>query len=181
MLESASWGGVPGLGGVLNPGGVLSLGGCVPGSGGVSGSGGCLLWGVSALGGVSAPGGLLQGGLLPGGGIPACTEADTPPVNRMTDRCKNITLATTSLRLVIIRIWVFPPPMNVLTFHTTLPDWQNTIDMSVPPFQSFGAKRQKQWQGEWTNHTINTPCESFKITNHSYGQQVKRQYSSFLL
>ena len=34
-----------------------------------------------------------------GGGIPACTEAD-PPVNRMTDRCKNITLATTSLRPV---------------------------------------------------------------------------------
>ena len=35
-----------------------------------------------------------------GGGIPACTEEDTPPVNRMTDRCKNITLATTSLRPV---------------------------------------------------------------------------------
>ena len=27
-----------------------------------------------------------------------------PPVNRMTDRCKNITLATTSLRLVKIEI-----------------------------------------------------------------------------
>ena len=47
------------------------------------------------------------GGLLPGDvcsgdcvcGIPACTEAD-PPVNRMTDRCKNITLTTTSLRPV---------------------------------------------------------------------------------
>ena len=26
-----------------------------------------------------------------GGGIPACTEAD-PPVNRMIDSCKNITL-----------------------------------------------------------------------------------------
>ena len=35
-----------------------------------------------------------------GGGIPACTEADTPPVNRMTDTSKNITLATTSLRPV---------------------------------------------------------------------------------
>ena len=66
------------------------------------GGGGCVL-----PGGVSAPGGaggvcllqegecLLQGGcLLPGGvGIPACTEADTPPVNRITDACKNITLA----------------------------------------------------------------------------------------
>ena len=55
-------------------------------------SGGCLI-----LGGVCS-----QGGLLPGGcGIPACTGADTPPVNRMTDRCKNITLATTSLRPVM--------------------------------------------------------------------------------
>ena len=35
------------------------------------------------------------------GGIPACTEADPPPVNRITNRCKNITLATTSLRPVI--------------------------------------------------------------------------------
>ena len=44
----------------------------------------------------------LPGGVsAPGGGIPACTEADTPPVNRMTDRCKNITLATTLLRPVI--------------------------------------------------------------------------------
>ena len=34
-----------------------------------------------------------------GGGIPACTEAD-PPVNRMNDRCKNFTLATTLLRPV---------------------------------------------------------------------------------
>ena len=30
-----------------------------------------------------------------GGGIPACTEAE-PPVNRMTNRCKNITLPQTS-------------------------------------------------------------------------------------
>ena len=51
---------------------------------------------------MSAPGVcLLGGGLLRGeGGIPACTEADTPPprVNRITDTSKNITLATTSLR-----------------------------------------------------------------------------------
>ena len=39
---------------------------------------------------------MLCTGVLPrGGGIPACTEAD-PPVNRMTDRCKNITLPQTS-------------------------------------------------------------------------------------
>ena len=55
------------------------LGG-VPASRGRSAS-----WGVCFLGGV---------------GIPACTEAD-PPVNRITDTSKNITLATTSLRPVI--------------------------------------------------------------------------------
>ena len=71
----------------------------------------------------SAPGG---GGAWYQGGIPACTEAD-PPVNRMTDRCKNITLATTSLwpvtrmhsnrmrtaRLPIVR--VSGPPLDVGT------------------------------------------------------------------
>ena len=41
------------------------------------------------------PGGecLLLGGLSAPGGIPTCTEADTPSVNRITDACKNITLA----------------------------------------------------------------------------------------
>ena len=60
---------------------------------GESAPGGCLL-----PGGVSALGGLLQGGVSAtggggGGGIPACTEADPPPVDRITDACKNITLA----------------------------------------------------------------------------------------
>ena len=66
---------------------------------------GGLLWGVSAPGEVSAPGGVSAPRgcvLLGGGGIQACTEADTPHVNRMTDTSKNITLATTSLRPVII-------------------------------------------------------------------------------
>ena len=93
-------------GGVLSPGGHLVPGvsapGCVCLGGVCSGgcllqgvvcSGGCLLWGVSGSRGC-----LLQGGVCSGGGIPGCTEADTPPVNRMIDRCKNITLATTSLR-----------------------------------------------------------------------------------
>ena len=79
-------------GGVSAPVGVLSRGGSAP-------------WGSCCLG-VSAPRGLLQGGVWSQGGVcwggwyPACTEAD-PPVNRMTNRYKNITLATTSLRLVI--------------------------------------------------------------------------------
>ena len=63
----------------------------------MSASGGCLLPGGVCSGGVCYGGCLLLGG----GGIPACTEADTPPVDRITDTSKNITLATTSLRPVI--------------------------------------------------------------------------------
>ena len=62
---------------------------------------------------MSAPRG---GCLLPGrgGGIPTCTEAD-PPVNRMTDRCKNITLATTSLRPVnIIALEKYGKQLNAI-------------------------------------------------------------------
>ena len=63
-------------------------------SGGVSAwgcalGGVCSQWGVCLLPGVSAPGGSVHAGI-----------PHTPPVNRMTNRCKNITLATTSLRPV---------------------------------------------------------------------------------
>ena len=41
----------------------------------------------------------LMGGLLNGGGVVSQHALrQTPHVNRMTNRCKNITLATTSLR-----------------------------------------------------------------------------------
>ena len=45
----------------------------------------------------------LEGGCLPGGGV--CLEGGVPgqvppPVNRITDTCKNITLAKTSFRPV---------------------------------------------------------------------------------
>ena len=58
-------------------------------------------------GGVPGPGwgcAWSQGGAWSGGvdGIPACTEADPSPVNRITHTSKNITLATTSLRPVKI-------------------------------------------------------------------------------
>ena len=65
--------------------------GCVP-SAAVA-----VCWGVSALG-VSAHGGCLpMGGCLPKGGVcpwgayPSMHWGRHPPVNRMTDRCKNIT------------------------------------------------------------------------------------------
>ena len=82
----------------LVPGGAPGPGGCVPGLGrvsaprGVSGLGectwswGCVCsWGMYLVWGVSAPGGcLLRGGVR------------YSPVNRMTNRCKNITLPQTS-------------------------------------------------------------------------------------
>ena len=89
-------------GGVLSPVGVLSPEACTW-FWGMSGSKGCLLWGVSALG-VSAPrrvsalGGVCSwGGCLLLGVVSQHALRQTPPVNRMTDRCKNIALATTSL------------------------------------------------------------------------------------
>ena len=88
---------------------------CFPGG---SGLGGVCSQGVSGQGGgVCSWGGVWSevGCLLLGGGIPACTEAD-PPVNRMTDKCKNITLATTSLRPVIK--WNF----ELTVFELTVPD-----------------------------------------------------------
>ena len=81
------------IAGVCFPGGVCSGGGLL--WGGLLWGG--LLWGVSALGG-SAPGGSNSGG---GGVCLSAFSETTPPVNRMTNRCKNITLATTSLQLVI--------------------------------------------------------------------------------
>ena len=60
--------------------------------GGVSLPGGVLLAGGLLAGGVSLPG----GSSLPGGVLPA----GDPPVDRITDTSKNITLATTSLRPV---------------------------------------------------------------------------------
>ena len=68
-----SWG-VSAGGGLLQ--GVSALEGCLlQGLSALGGGGGCLLQGVSALVGVSA----LAGVSAQGGGIPACTEADTPP------------------------------------------------------------------------------------------------------
>ena len=91
MLESTS-----GEGGVWS-GGVSAPGGSAPG--------GCLVWGgVCSWGGLLREGVCSQGGcLLPGDVLP---QTRCPPVNRMTDRCKNITLATTSLRPVTTTLLV---------------------------------------------------------------------------
>ena len=70
--------------------------------GGVSPPGG----GGSSMPGGSARGGVWSGGVLHAGGVwqgepPPGWENPSPPVNRMTDRCKNTTLAKTSFRPVI--------------------------------------------------------------------------------
>ena len=64
---------------------------CFPGWGCLPGPGG----GLPAQGGFSLPGGVSA---WSGGALPARRP---PPVNRITHTCKNITLATTSLRPVI--------------------------------------------------------------------------------
>ena len=65
----------------------------------------CLVWGGLHAGGVvvSGPGGGLHAGgwLVQGGSGPGGFSLPDPPVNRMTDRCKNITLAKTSFRPVM--------------------------------------------------------------------------------
>ena len=98
MLASASQrrichgpGGVSGSGGVSGPGGLWSRGvslvlGGSPWSRGVS-----PLWGVS----------LVRGGLQAGRLIPVPRE-NLPCEPRITHTCKNITLATTSLRPVMM-------------------------------------------------------------------------------
>ena len=64
--------------------------GCLP-RGCVSAQGVCVCpGGVSAGGGV-CPGGVFLVGCLPGGCLPQCMLGYTPPVNRMTDACENIT------------------------------------------------------------------------------------------
>ena len=64
--------------GVSAPGGVCSQGGLLPG--------GVCSWGGVSAWGVSAPGGSALGGVCSRGGV------RYPPVNRITDACKNITL-----------------------------------------------------------------------------------------
>ena len=76
----------------------------MPGGSGVWSWGGVWSRGVLHAGGVSGPGGSpCQGGCLVPGGF---SLPDPPPVNRMTDRCKNITLAKTSFRPVIMFLYI---------------------------------------------------------------------------
>ena len=91
-------------GGVSALEGYLLPEGSAPGGEGCVWSGGCLLLGGVWSGGVSAPGGVWY---------PNITEADSPaPVDRITDACKNITLATTSLRPVKMQHYLIREILN---------------------------------------------------------------------
>ena len=93
---------------------TVSGGGCLPGAGGACQGGGCVPGGGACQGGCLPGGGACQGGwCLPGGvparggacqgGVPArggCLTSPPHPVDRITDTCKNITLAKTSFRPV---------------------------------------------------------------------------------
>ena len=100
------WGGLPGQSGgvLLGPRGVCLVRGGSPWSRGVSAWSGGSPWSRGVLLG---PGGVC----LVWGGSP-----ETPPVNRITDTCKNITLATTSLRKVIMPLVAMVPwlQLNIL-------------------------------------------------------------------
>ena len=99
--------------------GVYLLGGCTcPGgvpAGRVYLPGGCTCWGVDLLEGWPAGG-------VPAWGVPAQV---LPPVNRMTDRCKNITLPQTSfagvkkLLLILVRTGIprVRPPFRFTTLN----------------------------------------------------------------
>ena len=112
-----SWGGSPWQGGLFLGGGgspwqgglfLAPWGGLFLGGSPYWGS--ATFWGASfwgegfSLGGAPYSGGASFLGGLPLGGSPSggVSLADTPPVNRITHSCKNITLATTSLRPVIM-------------------------------------------------------------------------------
>ena len=103
-------------------GGVLHAGG--EGGSPCRGGSPCLVQGVCVC--VWSGGGVLHGG----GG-----SCQTPPVNRMTNRCKNITLAKTSFRPVIMGLFVIYPFVCTFSQQT----WRdNSHEISVSfKFNSF--------------------------------------------
>ena len=133
-------------GGVCLPGGVWLVGCTCPGgwSRGVW-SRGVWSWGVYLPGWACQSGvGLPGGRYLPGG---VCLR-HTPPVNRMTDRCKNITLATTSLRPVIIislKHRVFPPSFTAVIQPLKLLDTHKHIFSMVALKPLMGLKVIDAW------------------------------------
>ena len=151
LVWGGAWSGGVCSRGVSAPGGsaareVCSGGGCAPGG---AWSGGCLVQGVSAPGGVCSGGVSAPGGMV---GIPACTEADTPPPLWTDTRLWKYYLGPTSLRPVIKEIGLRSPLDPRMLFQTIIfKNVANSID--------YCALETNQWlrlhegtarQGEFT-------------------------------
>ena len=116
-------------------------GGCLPGPGGAAWSRGGSPWSQGGLPGPqggsswSRGGSSWTGGVLLGpGGLPGLEGSlETPPVNRITDTCKNITLATTLLRPVIMVLFSFvsKDKMSLSNHDGITYEWVASISKSV--------------------------------------------------
>ena len=107
--------------------------------------------GVACSWGVCSQGGLLLGGVVSQHAL----RQTTPPVNRMTDRCRSITLATTSLRPVIKknRLGVSKKftmcnqwRIYIVKFWTRAPPWGSKFFQFHAVFRKF-----------WRNHMLAPP------------------------
>ena len=90
---------------------------------------------------------LLRGGVCSrGDGIPACTEAD-PPVNRMTNRCKNVTLPQTSFA-----------GGKKPHFYTNISEYRVLI-------KTAGSKNPQKVKNCWRDKSESTPYSLHKSTS----------------
>ena len=116
-------------------------------SSGVCPLGGCLPRG-SHQKGVSA-----QRGCLPRGCIPACTEADPPPLwtEWLTDRCKNITFP--QLRLRTVNMWRFELGLLLCALREGEGEFYSNKDL-LPWRPDWG------WTRDWfvTRRRWRSPC-----------------------
>ena len=101
-----------------------------------------------------------RGCLLPGGWYPSMHWGRHPPVNRMTDRCKNVTLATTSLRPVI---------NQVMQVYIVLPSCQTDCLVIQNTGQLFVKFR---FYTMWTNYLKGKNCQQLLM---QVGQTVSTQ------
>ena len=118
--------------GVSLPGGLSLLGGfSLPGEGLPAGGSPC--WGASPYWGVGLPARGVRGSPCRGVSLPRGSPGpETPPVNRITHTCKNITLATTSLRPVIT--W---NRKLLLQIHKSLKNYIHMAVISFPQLAVF--------------------------------------------
>ena len=136
--DAWSWG-VPGPGGCLVPGGCLLRE--------VPGPGGCLLQGVPGPGGVCSQGMVSQHALRQTTPSPLWTEW-------LTDRCKNITFAT-SLRTVIMH-------SSRMRTARSLP-YLGGVSVREPPQKDHGTRQpDRKWhhtQAPYLRFEQNDRCE----------------------